>query len=320
MIPIALAADAKFFPGLLMAVYSIARHTESSPVAFHVIDGGIHAHQRRELTEFVASRRPDCRIVFHEIDASIFEGFWLMDGSSTVYARLLLPRLLPDFDEVIYGDVDIYFGVDLSELWAVRLSGCSAAVVRDRLQWILGNACPWIEQASPDFTAPYFSSGLMKLNLAYWREHHVTETALEMARRDPGKYRFYDQCILNLILKNTVHWIAPRFNFQLFASDAIESGDEDCEGKNLHYINKSKPWLAYSRRKSYRFWRKRYRQLISRWPSYMMTSRYWARYFWVDWIVMGSLIKPVCRLLLATKLHHVLPDLNEDKLRGHLGA
>jgi len=319
MLSIALAADTNFFPGLHLAMASILRHTSADKIHFHVLDGGLSHGDRAKIEELVVAEKGKAALEFHTVDTSLFKGFHQMYGNTLTYARLLLPNILPGLDEVIYCDSDAYYGADLSELGAIPLDGKSAAVVRDPLVKTLGNDCTWLPRSSREHDAPYFNAGVMKINLCYWRERGISGKAMEMAGIDPHKYQYWDQSILNLVLLNTTQWVPAKFNYIVFPEGSIDSGSEECEGKNLHYISTAKPWNRHSRRKTFRYWRACYLREFSKRPPLVFSARYWGMFFWGEIIVASPLKNPVCGFLLKTGVYRLLPSVTETKLLKHLG-
>ena len=243
-----------------------------------------------------------------------------MHGNTLTYARLLLPSLLPDLDEILYCDADVLYGADLAGFWEIPLQGKSTAVVHDPLVKILGNDCDWIPDSSPEFLAPYFNAGVLKINLAYWRTHQISEKALAMGKSNPEKYQFWDQSILNILLQNSVVWAPPQFNCMISPEGQIDAGTEPCEGKNLHFISTTKPWARYSTRRSFRYWRTQHKELLSSSSIQTTSIRYWAAFIWGEWILKSPLKIPICRFILRIRLYRLLPSVTESKLRSHLGS
>ncbi|MDE4944939.1 glycosyltransferase, partial [Francisella tularensis] len=58
------------------------------------------------------------RISFHNVDESIFKDVPIdtRRGWIIKFYRLLIPKLLPQYDKVIYSDVDVQFQSDMSEV------------------------------------------------------------------------------------------------------------------------------------------------------------------------------------------------------------
>lgn len=74
-------------------------------------------------------------------------------SSRMTYARLMLPRLLSNYNYVLYVDVDVLWIEDVWELWNIRQSiglfGCvrepSARTVEMERRWFTENGMPFDE-------------------------------------------------------------------------------------------------------------------------------------------------------------------------------
>ena len=302
-----------------MAVASVLKYSPcTAGTCIHVLDGGLDPSNRAILASLMVRWGRGADLRYHIIDTEVFEGMRLLQGSPLTYARLLLPDLFPDLDEIIYGDVDVWYGVDLSQLWEADLKGLAAAVVADTIIPSLGCDCPWLDPKTDDGLLPYFNAGVMKINLAYWREYQVGRSALAIAQAEPDRCMCWDQTILNYLLRRQLAWMDRGLNFLASDGNRIEGGSEVCAGKNIHYVCRVKPWMRYSRRITFSHWRKEYAALISARAGYRFHWRFWMEYFWADWIVAGPFIKPISRFLLRTGLYRMLPGLSMEKLRAHL--
>lgn len=316
---IALASDTNYFHGLAVALSSVLMHTTGlERAAFHVLDGGLKTAQRRHLERMVRHRGESLTVTFHPLELERFRGVHLLQGSAVTYARLLLPELLEGVNEVLYLDADVYYGADLRILWECDLAGAAVAAARDSVVQVLGRDGPWLTPGSPDAERPYFNAGVIKIDLDYWRRHDVGGIALAIAQAEPEKCRYWDQTILNHLLKDSVTWVPGYLNLQICDGNSVDWGQEQCENRNLHYIHQPKPWTRHSRRKSFRYWRAGYAAGVSRWPRYMLDYRYWAMYVWSDHLLGTRAFVPICRILLASELYRLIPGITAAKLRNHV--
>lgn len=315
---IAFASDARYFHGLALALASVLRNsTGLDNAAIHILDGGLTPGQKDTLRRMVERNNLGIGLKFHGLDLDQFCGVRLFNRSALTYARLLLPELLPDLDEILYLDADIMYGEDLGKVWAIDLKEAAVAAVRDANIRTLGQDCPWLQPGAPDAGEPYFNAGVMKINLAYWRTHKVGSIALGIARNESEKCRYFDQSVLNYILRDAVYWLPDTFNTQ----DSLEhplSPDIELNTRNIHYVSLRKPWRQHSSRMTFRHWRSHYFSLVSKWPVYMCSCRYWAPYLGRECLEGSRLYIILLRILLVSGLHRLIPDLPESKLRDYL--
>ncbi|MBC7605027.1 MAG: glycosyltransferase family 8 protein [Ramlibacter sp.] len=315
----AFASDARYFPGLILALASVLANTSDLQGArIHVLDGGLTASQRARL-EKVARRNPDVSLLIHRLEMGRLNGVRLLNGSALTYARLLLPDLLPGADEIMYLDVDVLYENDLLRLWQTSFAGHSVLAVQDAFVKLQANDNPWLDAKAPEAQAPYFNAGVLKIDLAAWRREGTAASALELAQTEPEKCRFWDQTPLNNLLRGKCQWLAPDFNYQL-VTGSPEADAPEYLRKNMHYVGQFKPWLSYSHLSSFEHWRRRYRDLVG-FPDYMFNYRFWSSYAlpaWKQSIRSSPLFPPLCRFMLATGLHTVIPGVNRRTLE--LGA
>ncbi|WP_330359252.1 glycosyltransferase family 8 protein, partial [Basilea psittacipulmonis] len=100
----------------------------------------------------------------------------------------------------------------------------------------------------------YFNAGVLLINLKKWQEINVFNQAILILKEKKDLLRFQDQDLLNIIFKDSLYVINPRFNFmfalfkrlkQLNAKE-IDALNTHEEVKNpiviYHYCGKRKPW------------------------------------------------------------------------------
>lgn len=318
-VQIAFAADANYFPGLAVALSSVLKHTTGlTSGTIHVLDGGLKFSQRRLLEHMVLRRQAELELKFYPLTMDRFRGVNLLAGSPITYARLLLPELLEDVREVLYLDVDVYFGADLRQLWEQDIAGQSVAAVCDPTVKVLGCDAPWLDSDSPDLQRPYFNAGVLKINLDHWRRNGIGTSGLRIAQTEPEKCRLWDQTILNHLLRGSVVFVPEQLNFLLSVFNDVDSGIQPCQNKNLHYIAQPKPWISHSSRRSFKHWRAGYADGVSKLPVYMLGYRYWALYIWRERLHESRAFLGLCRVLLVTRLYHLIPGLSAATLKDYL--
>ena len=126
--------------------------------------------------------------------------------SLAAYARVFLTDLLPaHWSRVIYLDCDLIIRHSLAEIWDVDLEGFAGAGVRE----------PGTERhADLDIPAelPYINSGVLLINLSYWRSHGVRDILLSFIERHPEKLRYWDQDAINACLHRDLRQLPDRWN------------------------------------------------------------------------------------------------------------
>lgn len=132
-IEIALASDSRFFPGLFMTACSIAHFADRNvKLVFHVLDGGIPQAKKNHLREVLNAHHPSIQINWLSIDIQSFKDLpeWRGCGKMN-WARLLLPKLLPESKWVAYLDTDFLCLHDIAKLWASKSDDAALLSVPD---------------------------------------------------------------------------------------------------------------------------------------------------------------------------------------------
>jgi lipopolysaccharide biosynthesis glycosyltransferase len=107
--------------------------------------------------------------------------------SIAAYYRLVGPRVLPtSLSKILYLDSDVVVLRSLGDLWNTDLYDHALAAVED------------IDARPVAFKN--FNSGVMLMNLEFWRQNDVGERAIAFARNHPEKIEYHDQDALNAIL------------------------------------------------------------------------------------------------------------------------
>lgn len=168
------------------------------------------------------------------------------------YFRLIAPYIMPEnVDKALYLDCDIIINGSVERLYNENIYHAAVAAVPD-----LPNEQTYhrLGLKKEDW---YFNSGVLLMNLQYWREHHVTERCLQCLKKEKEKIVFHDQDTLNLVLKNEKQRLSVMYNFQTnFLNENVKSNDiiyqevkpyltREKQPIIIHYIYKVKPWHRY---------------------------------------------------------------------------
>ena len=206
------------------------------------------ANRNNLLLAFEESR--ECKISFVDVGEFFKESEGLATGHITTatYYRLASPRLFPQFDKVVYADIDMVFQQDLSELYQnVFPSDEWLAAVLDLA---IGDMCCFksslpakIGKSEKD----YFNAGFLVMNVKRMREENVMEEFDKHARI---KYDMNDQDVLNIVCNGHIQVLPSLYNFQpahfanyMWRRDNPEIQFDDMFRRaTLHYTGIHKPW------------------------------------------------------------------------------
>lgn len=189
-------------------------------------------------------------ITFVDVGDAFRETEGMTSGHITkaTYYRLAIPTVFPQFDKVIYADIDMIFQQDLSELYESSLQNDElvAAVldlaIDDKFHF-RSNLPSRVGKSEKD----YFNAGFLVMNLKLMREEGIVDAFHEHAKI---KYEQNDQDILNIVCNGRVQILPSLYNFQLnhFSNYMWGRKKVDISFKGLfqkatlHYTWKTKPW------------------------------------------------------------------------------
>jgi lipopolysaccharide biosynthesis glycosyltransferase len=132
----------------------------------------------------------------------------LLDDLEPYYFRLLAPTLLATEERAVYLDADILVRADPTPLLRWPLKGHPIAAVQDdylrKIKHAISNYSDW----GLDPELPYFNSGVMVMDLEWWRRENVANHVLTTCRsnsaylRAQGQWPTYDQYGLNVVFAN----------------------------------------------------------------------------------------------------------------------
>ena len=93
------------------------------------------------------------------------------------YYRLLIADLLPEYDKVIWSDVDVLFLADLSDIYSVDMQGADWGGIRAEIRGEeLG-----VHTHFPENKKPYvYMPGFMLINTKQWRKKNMLNKFLEI--------------------------------------------------------------------------------------------------------------------------------------------
>jgi lipopolysaccharide biosynthesis glycosyltransferase len=212
---------------------------------------------------------------FVEVDSSVSQNvnYEYMSQSSygfSPFLRTLSPELLPDDKHVIYLDCDIILqdnilnilnGADLSRPVCAVTDYDPAYKWRDlskiSLEERISNRNPLCVEAffyktyinlELDKDAKYFNSGVMIINLDYWREYKIAERAFHFILEHPDRLYLIGQDDLNHVLNGNYFALKPKWNSMSCYDCAFFTNypaEELLEGKKYPSIVHAKGW-AYA--------------------------------------------------------------------------
>ena len=190
------------------------------------------------------------RLKFLEIDLEILKDCPTNDkihyGNIMMYARILLPSMLPNLDKVIYLDCDLVVNKDLIDLWRTDVTDVAVAMAPDLLCQDKGT----LSRLGIDNN--YLNSGVIVMNLDYWRKHDVQNRLLSYIIDKGNELIYNDQDALNVILQDERRQLPVKYNVTPYhyhknleyypAKLREEIQKSRLDPVIFHYLGPVKPW------------------------------------------------------------------------------
>jgi len=261
--PVVFASDAAYAMPLATALRSLVDSNKAHwPLEVHVIHDGITPVLRNKIA---SSIHPDAAVIhWTPIDLAPFARMMTMAGiSKMTFARLVIPKVIPEsVPRVLYLDSDTLTLGDLGPLFDVDLGEAPFGAVIDGID-------PLIKQGDPRCAgAPvvenYFNAGMLLIDLPRWREHRISQRALEYLQSYP-ETPFADQDALNAAGDALWHALDGHWNYQKHRDARIEALGDGLRPNIIHFVTGAKPWRANSLNLNHRLYdRYRSRTAFSR--------------------------------------------------------
>lgn len=174
--------------------------------------------------------------------------------SRAMYFRLFAFDLFSNkLDKLLYLDADVFCKGRLDQLAECDLSGVSAAVIRD-VDSMQNKVVERLKD--PELKGNYFNSGVVYANLREWVKHDLTNRTLAvLTKENPEhiRYKYPDQDVLNILLKNKVKYLPRKFNTIYTIKSELKDRSHQ-KYKELisddtvliHYTGVTKPWHKWA--------------------------------------------------------------------------
>ena len=211
-------------------------------------------HFENTLLPHIPEHYPNSRITFRKVENEFQGAFEIRGIPQTAYYRLLAPELIPEYDKLIYSDVDVVFREDMGKYFDIDLGDNYFAGVDNGVR-LRPDMQQYVQSLGLDPQNGYFYSGNLIINSALQRNDNMPDKFREYAKKD-----FYDQdmAIINIACNGRILPIGPSFCltnniYNLIVNRREEMvnmyGEEEIAhalSSGIVHFNGSKPWKKAS--------------------------------------------------------------------------
>ncbi|TDQ77990.1 glycosyltransferase family 8 protein [Sphingobacterium yanglingense] len=237
-------------------------------------------------------------IKYRSVGNEFHDAFQIRGITVAAYYRLLIPELIPEYNKIMYHDVDVIFREDLSRIFnEADLGG----------NYIAGVVSPGFfnEKASKNRSEmgltpeKYILSGNLIFNSELLRKDEIVSLFKIEAQKD---YIHQDMDVINLVCKERISYLSPVFcgTIELFKLAANKEDQplytllelEEMQSNGIVHYNGPKPWNGWC--PNFDIWWEYYRKSVFFDPAYYFEF-YTSKYDELDKLGEVKLIKLLLR-------------------------
>ena len=237
-IPIFLASDNNYAPFVATTMASILDNTNSF-IDFYILDSGINDENQEKICS-LKNQFQNFNIEFIKIDTeNEFKNIRYKNLSHitlSTFNRFLIPKLKPNFEKIIYLDLDIIVLSDIKELYEINLDNYALGAAWSKKRKLYNIDTKDLMELSDNYK--YFNAGVLLLNNKKWIENDILMKLFEIAQKYGDKVLHADETLLNKYFDNNYKILDIKFNYLDY--DVINS--PEVKPIIRHFATPMKPW------------------------------------------------------------------------------
>lgn len=255
IVPIAFAFDNNLILPACVCISSLMMNAkEDTFYDIFILHSSTITLRKEELNKLPQYYK-NCRIQYRQVDHTFDSAFEIRGITAATYYRLLIPELIPEYDKIIYADVDIIFRMDLSSVYNLDLGNNYIAATRELGMNLTEDGKKYINSMKELSLGEYIQAGFIIINTKILKDENIISRFKDWSDK---KLRFQDQDILNIVCKGRILYLSLEYNMtdysylfsmrkpelikDLFSNETIAFA---INHGNIHF-NGHKPWKKYS--------------------------------------------------------------------------
>ncbi len=242
MIPVFFTIDDRFAPFCNAAIASLADHADNTRnYRIIILYQDLSFTHRAQISAFSKDNveiqfRPmteNLSLITDRMGNRLRADFFTL----TIFYRLFLPRLFPEYDKGIYLDSDIILTTDIARMYDVDLRGKLLGAVADSSVEDEPVLVDYIEHAIGVDRKEYVNSGVLLLDMKGLRRHRLAETFLHFFETYQFDCIAPDQDYLNALCNGRILYLDPRWDTM-----PVKGKMPIADPWLVHYNLYEKPW------------------------------------------------------------------------------
>lgn len=250
IIPIAFAFDNNLVMPACVCLSSLMMNAK--PDTFYDIFI-LHSEQeqlKKEELDKLPSFFPNCRIQYRTVGDLFDNAFEIRGITTPAYYRLLIPETIPEYNKILYSDVDVIFRDDLSEVYDNTDLSDSYLGGVDSLSDLQPHLCEYYKKLGITAKGIIYSGNLI-INSAKIIADNIIERFKQLAQNN---YIYQDMDVLNLVCRGKIKYMPMSFCLTTYLNDyAVHDKSvllphwDDAQikyamTKGIVHYNGQKPW------------------------------------------------------------------------------
>lgn len=241
-IPVFFSSDDNYVPFLAVAITSLLENASKDyNYDIIILNTGINKENKKKIEKL---KNSNANIKFVDVKHKIENIVGKLESrlrdyySLSIYYRLFIPSMFPEYKKAIYLDADITLIDDISKLYNEDIEGYLVGAISDEVISTDERFAIYTTEALGIEPKYYFNSGVLLMNLEEFKKQKIEEKFIYLLE----KYNFDvvapDQDYLNVLCKGKVKYIDRGW-------DRMPNVDDSFDDDNLHLIHYNmfaKPW------------------------------------------------------------------------------
>ena len=235
IVPVFFASDKNYIPYLTVAIKSlIDKSSDKNEYRLYILTNDV---RDEDIVEIRSYEKENVKVEIVDVNEkieSIKNKVALRDYYSvSIYFRLFIPSMFPQYDKAIYLDSDIVVLKDLKDYYDIDLKDNFLAGRRDL------NAYQKQRLKFPFKTNLYVNAGSLLLNLKKMRLQNIQPLLFETTYKYNNIFYYADQDVINYLFKGKIKELPPKYNGNIVLETPFNK-------TIYHYLGNAKPWKEYS--------------------------------------------------------------------------
>ena len=253
-VPIFFTIDNSYAPYMGVALYSMMENANPQyHYTVYVIYQDLSEENRKHIEDMC---KDNFEIIFKQMNDTIHgisldqAGKLRCDYSTyTIYYRLFLADMFPQYDKGLYLDSDIVVPGDISELCLTDLKGRPVGACADTSVSGVDVIASYMEDAVGVARNQYINSGILLMDLKKMREIHLSQHFLRLLNTYGFDTIAPDQDYLNAMCNGNIYHLDKTWDVM-----PLHDRPEMSDPKIIHYNLFDKPWCYKEVQYETRFW------------------------------------------------------------------